>query len=215
MEQSCWWFSLLCTPPGERPQAASVDALYSSREEWTSHNGTHKPVTRWKAARGATLQLRPFHNSAKHQLQAISREVEVPCRFGREELPPSSSPLLPALCSTSSAIPAEWDIKGETTFFEFPSQMTVLEEASRNTQPTRGTDVKYGLCILMLLFYTQFRLRLLSGSWPVTSGSSWKSKRIIIMRPACYLWNPVCVLQHVINVQKWCLNNAMNELQSY
>lgn len=48
MEHSCWCFCLLCSP-----QCDSLHALYASRGEWTHHNGTHKPVTCWKAARGA------------------------------------------------------------------------------------------------------------------------------------------------------------------
>lgn len=57
-----------------------------------------------------------------------------------------------------------------------------------------GADIKYGLCILLLLLRSDFSLLL----GPVTLHSRWKSKHIITMFPACYLWNPVGVRQHVI-----------------
>lgn len=88
----------------------------------------------------------------------------------------------------------------------FPLKWQQWKKAPDNTQqPFHGVNMMYWFIVADL--YTDFRdevwLQLFSASH---FHSSWKSKHIIIMFPACYLGNYISCSMLLLKL--WCLNNA-------
>lgn len=127
--------------------------------------------------------------------------MEGPCGLEREELPPSSPPLPPRSLLHEH--------HSRRIRYQTRAKIQKCSSSLKEGFPWHIVDScsyhQYGVCILVAVFYAKIWLQLLSGSWPVTFHSSWKSKHIIIMFPARYLWNPVRVL---LLRESWCLNNA-------